>query len=48
MGKGGQNLEAVSNTSVPKVRKITLEELGKHRTPTDGKIPFRASCKSNR
>jgi hypothetical protein len=40
MGKGGQNLEAVSNNAIQKVKKITLEELAKHRTPSDGKSFF--------
>ena len=43
MGKGGQN-------SANPARKISLEELGKHRLPGDGKIPLltlKCTCSDN-
>lgn len=38
MGKGGQNLENIGNT---KVKKITVDELSKHRTIEDAWISYK-------
>lgn len=42
MGKGGQNVEVATNLPnlETKIRKITVDELSKHRTPNDGNAPL--------